>query len=243
MATGRFVAYYRVSTKAQGLSGLGLEAQEQSVGAYLNGGNWELLGAYTDVESGTRKGNNRPELAKAIAHAKRAKATLVIAKLDRLARNVAFVSNLMESGVDFVAADMPTANRLTIHILAAVAEAEAEMISKRTKEALAAAKARGVVLGNPGNLTPDARRQGAIHGAASKKKRAKDDYAHLAPVVTELRSQGMSYAAIAKHLNVLGEATRQGKAFQAMTVMRIQERAYSSSEGTVSIKSGSQSAM
>lgn len=224
MASGRFVAYYRVSTKAQGLSGLGLEAQEQTVKAYLNGGSWELLGAYTDVESGTRKGNNRPELAKAIAHAKRAKATLVIAKLDRLARNVAFVSNLMESGVDFVAADMPTANRLTIHILAAVAEAEAEMISKRTREALQAAKARGVVLGNPGNLTEAGKRLGAARGAASKRRRAIGEYCHLAPVVAELRSQGQSYRSIAMHLNVMGEATRQGKPFQAMTVKRILER-------------------
>lgn len=224
MASGRFVAYYRVSTKAQGISGLGLEAQEQGVNQFLNGGNWQLLASYTDVESGTRKGNNRPELGKAIAHAKRTKATLVIAKLDRLARNVAFVSNLMESGVDFVAADMPQANRLTIHILAAVAEAEAEMISKRTKEALAAAKARGVVLGNPANLTEAGQKLGARRGADTKRRRAVEDYGHLASMVAELRQQSMSFAAIAIQLNEQGETTRQGMAFQAMTIKRIVDR-------------------
>lgn len=108
MAGSKYIAYYRVSTQAQGASGLGLEAQKESVLRFLNGGDWELVAEYTDVESGTRKGNNRPELAKAIAHAKRAKATLLIAKLDRLARNVHFVSGLMESGVDFRCVDNPS---------------------------------------------------------------------------------------------------------------------------------------
>ena len=125
MAEGKFVAYYRVSTKQQGASGLGLEAQQADVARHLNGGEWELAGEFTDVESGTRKGNNRPELAKALHACRRHRATLVIAKLDRLARNVAFISRLMESGIDFVAVDIPHANRLTVHILAAVAEEEA----------------------------------------------------------------------------------------------------------------------
>ena len=147
MANGQFIAYYRVSTKRQGESGLGLEAQRESVLSYLNGGRWKLIDEVTEVESGTRKGNDRPALQNALALCRVHGATLIIAKLDRLARNVAFISKMMESGVEFVAVDFPQANRLTVHILAAVAEHEAVMISQRTKAALQAAKARGVVLG------------------------------------------------------------------------------------------------
>src|ERR1700693_2553841 len=147
MATGKFVSYLRVSTDKQGHSGLRIEAQRKAVDDYLNGGRWTLLKEYVEIESGKR--NDRPQLLAALAHAKATGATIVIAKLDRLARNVAFISNLMESGVEFVAVDMPLANRLTVHILAAVAEHERELISQRTKAALAAAKARGTKLGNP----------------------------------------------------------------------------------------------
>ena len=147
MARGKFIGYLRVSTEKQGQSGLGLDAQRKAIEDYLNGGRWELLAEYVEIESGKR--SDRPELAKALAHSKATGATLVIAKLDRLSRNVAFISNLMESGVEFVAADMPMANRLTVHVLAAVAEHEREMISQRTSAALAAAKARGAKLGNP----------------------------------------------------------------------------------------------
>src|SRR3954468_203058 len=157
MASGKWVAYYRVSTAKQGASGLELDAQREAVADYLNGCNWTLAAEFVEVESGKR--NDRPELAKALATCRRTRATLVIAKLGRLARTVAFVSNLMEAGVEFVAVDFPTANRLTIHILAAVAEHEREIISARTKAALAAAKARGTKLGNP-NLTDDARAKG-----------------------------------------------------------------------------------
>src|SRR3954451_12657380 len=152
MASGKWVAYYRVSTAKQGANGLGLDAQREAVAGHLDGGKWQLAAEFTEVESGRK--NDRPELAKALATCRRTGATLVIAKLDRLARNVAFVSNLMEAGVEFVAVDFPTANRLTIHILAAVAEHEREMISARTKAALAAAKARAVKLGHD-NLTID----------------------------------------------------------------------------------------
>jgi hypothetical protein len=134
MAQGRFVAYYRVSTDRQGRSGLGLEAQREAVRSYLDGGSWQLVEEVVEVESGKR--NDRPKLAEALKLCRLHQATLIIAKLDRLARNVAFVSNLMESGVDFVAVDFPQANRLTVHILAAVAEHEAAMISQRTKAAL-----------------------------------------------------------------------------------------------------------
>jgi DNA invertase Pin-like site-specific DNA recombinase len=136
--TRRLVGYRRVSTARQGQSGLGLEAQDAAIQSYRDAGACDLKAIYTEVESGKRA--DRPELIRAIAHAKRAKATLVIAKLDRLSRNVAFVANLLESGVDFVACDNPHANRLTIHILAAMAEHEAKVIGERTKAALAATR-------------------------------------------------------------------------------------------------------
>src|SRR5215470_7147974 len=143
----RFVSYYRVSTAQQGASGLGLEAQREAVSRHVAAAGGVLVGEFTEIESG--KKNDRPQIAAALADCRLRRATLVIAKLDRLARNVAFISNLMESGVDFVACDNPHATRLTIHILAAVAEHEREMISTRTVAALAAAKARGIKLGNP----------------------------------------------------------------------------------------------
>jgi DNA invertase Pin-like site-specific DNA recombinase len=132
--SGRYVAYYRVSTARQGRSGLGLEAQRQAVGEHLNGGNWKLVGEYTEVESGKR--SDRPKLAEALKACRLQGAKLIIAKLDRLACNVAFISNLMESKVEFEAVDFPQANRLTIHIMAAIAEHEAKMISDRTRAAL-----------------------------------------------------------------------------------------------------------
>ena len=150
MATEKAVAYYRVSTARQGQSGLGIEAQTAAVAAYLSANNLELVAGLTEIESG--KVNDRPKLAEAVTLAKKHRGVLVIAKLDRLARSVATISGLMESGVEFVAADMPYANRLTIHLLAAVAEYERDQISARTKAALAAAKARGQALGNRTNL-------------------------------------------------------------------------------------------
>jgi DNA invertase Pin-like site-specific DNA recombinase len=145
MGRKKLVAYYRVSTKQQGASGLGLEGQMAAVATFARTNGAEIVRAYREVETGKR--SDRPELLKAIAHAKRSRAGLIIAKLDRLARNVALTANLMESGVDFVACDNPHTNRLTIHILAAVAEDEAKRISDRTRAALAAYKARGGVLG------------------------------------------------------------------------------------------------
>lgn len=178
MPDGRYIAYYRVSTSRQGESGLGLEAQQKAVADYLNGGNWHIVAEYTEIESG--KLNNRPTLAAAIAACKKHKATLIIAKLDRLARNVHFISGLMESGIEFVAVDNPNANKLMIHMLAAFAEHEREMISKRTKEALAAAKERGVKLGR--------------HGAEVLSKQNRNAslayYAEIAPKIRELQASG-----------------------------------------------------
>jgi DNA invertase Pin-like site-specific DNA recombinase len=146
---GKFVIYQRVSTASQGRSGLGLEAQEAAVYGYLTGTGWQVVGQFVEIETG--KGSNaidrRPQLKAALALAKKEKATLLIAKLDRLARNNAFVANLIEAGVPFVAADMPHANKMLIQMMSVVAEHERDMISSRTKAALAAAKARGTSLG------------------------------------------------------------------------------------------------
>jgi DNA invertase Pin-like site-specific DNA recombinase len=178
---GKFVSYLRVSTQKQGKSGLGIEAQRAAVNGYLNGGDWQLIEECTEIESGKR--SDRPVLARALALCRVHLATLVIAKLDRLARDVHFVSGLMKAGVQFVAVDMPLANPLTIHILAAVAEAEAKAISERTKAALAAAKARGTKLG--GRRVPRERwariiaagRERSIVSRQESAKRRKEDVA------------------------------------------------------------------
>jgi len=200
MATGRFIAYYRVSTARQGRSGLGLEAQRTAVTDYLNGGRWKLCAEFTEVESGKR--SDRPQLEKAMAACRLHRATLVIAKLDRLARNVRFIANLMDSGVDFVAVDMPAANKLTVHIMAAMAEHEAEAISIRTRNALAAAKARGVQLGGDRGNLPAVARKGAKASVAVRQQRAIDRARDLGDVIEELRGEGRtSLRQIADGLN------------------------------------------
>jgi DNA invertase Pin-like site-specific DNA recombinase len=216
--TGKFVAYYRVSTQRQGRSGLGLEAQQKAVLDHLNGGKWKLVAEVTEVESGKRA--DRPKLAEALKLCRVHGAMLIIAKLDRLARNVAFISNLMESGVDFQAVDFPQANRLTVHILAAVAEHEAKAISERTKAALAAAKARGVKLGgNRGVVISKEAREKARKAIA---KRADARAADLAPTIAELRAAGKTtLRAIAAGLNERGIPTATGLgAWSAVQVSR-----------------------
>lgn len=211
----QYVAYYRVSTQKQGQSGLGLEAQRRIVETTAKAG--QVIAEYTDIESGRK--NNRPELLHALAHCRQTGATLLIAKLDRLSRNVAFIANLMESGVDFIAGDMPTANKFTLHIFAALAEQEREMISKRTREALWALKERGVRLGKPENLTLEARAKGTevrIHNARTHEHNRK-----AAAIIGPLREKGWSYAKIAAELNRLGFTTRRGGKFQAMQVKRL----------------------
>jgi DNA invertase Pin-like site-specific DNA recombinase len=205
-----FVTYYRVSTDRQGQSALGLDAQRAAVAAYV-AGRGDLVAEFTEVESGRR--NDRPELHRALDLCREKRAILVIAKLDRLARSVAFISNLMDSGVEFVAVDMPSANRLTLHILAAVAEHEREMISQRTKAALAAAKARGIKLGNP---RPDMARAGAIWTEQSARFRA-----GIAPLVASLRTEGLSLRRIAGELNARNIRTMRGRKWQAATVLGV----------------------
>jgi DNA invertase Pin-like site-specific DNA recombinase len=210
---GKFVAYFRVSTDRQGRSGLGLEAQRRSVLDYLNGGRWELTAEFTEVESGKR--SDRPELDKALAACKKYKAKLVIAKLDRLSRNLAFIATLMDSG-EFVAVDNPHANKLTIHILAAVAQHEREIISARTSAALQAAKARGKRLGNP-NLS-EARRC----AVRAQKEKADRHSANILPVIREIQNTGIkSLRGIARALAARGVRTARKGAWTAVQVSDI----------------------
>lgn len=221
-----FIGYVRVSTKGQGESGLGLEAQQAAIDNHATQSGALVTRLYTEVESGRK--SSRPQLAAALAHAKRSKATLVVAKLDRLARNLAFTSALMESGVEFVACDNPHASRLTIHILAAVAENEARQISERTKAALAAYKARGGKLGASRkecrNLTQEAREKGAKAAGVAVATKANEAYADLAPIVRDLKEKGLTQVAIAEELNRQGHTTRRGKPWNQVQVLRVLKR-------------------
>lgn len=230
---GKFVAYYRVSTARQGASGLGLEAQQQAVRAYLNGGSWELIAEFTEIESG--KNADRPVLAQAMERCRLTGAKLLIAKLDRLSRNVHFLSGLMEKKVPFVACDMPDANNLTVHIMAAMAQHEREAISARTKAALGTIKAKLDAgkehtsrsgrtikrLGNPNGLKvskpelgPEARRAQALAFAAS-----------VLPTIEEVRRDGAtSLKAIADRLNAVSVLSAAGKPWTPMGVKRVLDR-------------------
>jgi DNA invertase Pin-like site-specific DNA recombinase len=217
VAHGKFVAYYRVSTARQGQSGLGLEAQREAVERYLNGGDWELLETFTEIETG--KGadalDKRPQLRAALAYAKKHKATLIIAKLDRLARNVHFVSGLLEqrSAVTIIAADMPDADVTMLQIYAVMAEREARVIGERTKAALAAAKARGQVLGANGKVL-----------AAKHKAEASARVAPLAGVLMAYRAQGLALRAIADRLNGESVSSPGGGHWHATNVQRALRR-------------------
>jgi DNA invertase Pin-like site-specific DNA recombinase len=218
---GKFVAYYRVSTAKQGASGLGLEAQQESVRSYLNGGRWKLIAEVTEVESG--KNNDRPKLQEALRLCRTRKATLIIAKLDRLARNVNFISNLMESSVEFTAVDFPQANRLTVHILAAVAEHEAAMISARTKAALQAAKARGVQLGGDrAGIIASQSPKGVAASAAVRSAKAQKHASDILPTIEAAKAAGASsLREIAEYLNDHGEAAPRGGEWSAVQVSRV----------------------
>lgn len=210
-----YVAYLRVSTQKQGQSGLGLEAQRMAVEAFARHHGGHIQATYVEVESGKR--SDRPELQKALKFARKGKATLLIAKLDRLARNVAFIANLMDAGVDFAACDQPFASRLTLHILSAVAEDEARRTSERTKAALAAAKARGVKLGSPIAAATIA------NARATRSRYAAEASVGTRRVIEDIQAAGVtSFAAIARALEARGIKTPGGKAgWQAVQVSRL----------------------
>lgn len=211
------VAYYRVSTTKQGQSGFGLAAQRASITSYATTHGLTITQEVTEIESGRKK--DRPQLAAALELCKRSGARLLIAKLDRLARNVAFISALMESGVDFVAVDMPEADKLTLHVMAAVAEREAELISARTKAALAARKARGLSLGT-NNLTPERR----ALGPQKQRETARQEMRQPAAFAQSLRKQGTALRGIAATLNAAGFTTRKGRQWTATQVKRMLDR-------------------
>lgn len=215
----KFVAYMRVSTKQQGASGLGLEAQEKMIGDYVAriGGN--IIGSFTEVESGKR--NDRPELRKALALARKSKAVLIVAKLDRLARNVAFVSNLLETpGVEFRAADFPDANRMMLQLLSIFAEYEREMISKRTRDALAARKARGFALGQPGNLL-----RGTSPAPTINRAKAQAEAERMRPIIAQLKQEGFTAVRnLCQELNRRGYVTPRGMAWHPTSVVRLLAR-------------------
>ena len=215
---GKFVSYLRVSTAKQGATGLGVDAQRAAVAAYLNGGSWKLIGEHVEVESGKR--NDRPQLATALKLCQLTGATLVVAKLDRLSRDAHFLIGLQAASVEFVAVDMPNANKLTVGIMALVAQQEREAISSRTKVALAAAKARGTVLGGyKGGPVPDA-------SAGGNAGRAKADIfaSQVAPIARQLQADGKGLRAIAAGLAHQGIRTARGGAWTATAVRNLLAR-------------------
>jgi len=217
----KYAAYYRVSTTQQGNSGLGLEAQKATVRNFTGCKDGSCIEQeFTEIESG--KKSNRPILNEALAYCKHNKCTLVIAKLDRLSRDVEFIFALKNSKVDFVCCDMPETNTLTVGIQAIFAQNEREVISTRTKAALAAKKARGFKLGNPANLTKDAQ-QKAVETIKHKAKTDKE-VIQVLPIIQNLRKEEKTYREIAKFLNNLQFKTRTGKNFSATQVMRIEKR-------------------
>jgi DNA invertase Pin-like site-specific DNA recombinase len=222
MSRSKFISYIRVSTVRQGQSGLGLEAQRAAVEQFLNGGRHDLIAEYVEVESGRR--NDRPELEKALRHAKVTGATLVIAKLDRLSRDAHFLLGLQRAGVRFVAADLPDANELTVGLLAVVAEHERRLISERTKAALAAAKARGTKLGNP-NGAKHLKGYGNEAAVAAIKANAATRAEDLRLMVEDIRASGVtSLRGIAKELTAREARTPQGGAWHANSVARLLRR-------------------
>ncbi len=224
------VAYIRVSTKRQGRSGLGLEAQQEAIDAYRRENGGCLLATYKEVETGKTTDADRPELQKAIAHARRSHAILCVAKLDRLARNAAFLLTLQASGLPMVFLDLPGANEFTVGVMALVAQHEAKLISERTKAALAAYKRRGGKLGGQlpqcrHNLSEKARAKGRRLASKAISEKAREAYADLLSTMLEWREDGMTLQAIADRLNEEGQTTRRGKPWNHVQVMRVLDRA------------------
>ena len=217
MPTRKFVAYFRVSTQRQGASGLGLEAQREAVRQYLKGSEWSVVAEFVEVESGRKTEQDRPKLREALSLCKKQGAVLLVAKLDRLARSVHFISGLMQAGVKFVAADMPEANELTVHIMAAFAEHEAKRISQRTKDALAAARARGVVLGAAGASN--------LRANLQLRQQDADAFAtRMCGIVDGMAARGMSQRAMVSELNALGVTTPMGRMWSLRQLQRTIER-------------------
>ena len=212
------VVYRRVSTQKQGRSGLGLEAQDSCIKSHAAQTGCRVIGEFTEIETG--KIDDRPELEKAKMFARKRKATLVIAKLDRLSRDVHFITGLIKDRIDFFAVDCPNDDVTMIQFRAVIAEDEARKISQRTKAALAAAKARGVVLGKPENLTPEAQAK----GASANRGQAVTAYALITPMIEKLRATGLSMKAIAEKLNEGGYTIRTGSTWTAMQIKRILDR-------------------
>jgi DNA invertase Pin-like site-specific DNA recombinase len=237
---GKFVAYYRVSTERQGRSGLGLEAQQAAVANYLNGGDWRIVAEFTEVESGRR--SDRPELDKALAAARLHRCPLVVSKVDRLTRSVAFLSRLLEAGVDVRFADLPqiqgATGRFLLQQMVAVAELEAGMISTRTKAALQAAKARGKTLGGP-RIRKNGKpviisRSAQKTGAAANHLRAVDRAADLAPTLAQIQADGaVTLKAIASALDAAGIATPRGQGNWSPTQVKRTLEALRDAEGLV----------
>jgi DNA invertase Pin-like site-specific DNA recombinase len=223
MAEGKFLAYYRVSTARQGDSRLGLEAQQKSVRDYLNGGNWELIQEITEVESGRK--SDRPQLTEALRLCRVYNATLIIARLDRLARNAHFLLGLQEAGVDFRAVDMPNATPVVVGMMALMAQDYAQSVSNNTKAALAAAKARGRKLGGlrEGGLgTAEQRLVGQQQSILTRQRKAMSFAADLRPMITAMYQNGtVSLRTIAADLNNRKIPTARGKTWTAMAVQRI----------------------
>lgn len=217
------IGYIRVSTSEQERSGLGLIAQRTAIDSFATTHGCMVLSIYREIESGKKA--DRPKLRDAIAHARRSRAVLVVAKLDRLARNVAFLSALMASKCEFVCVDNPNANKLTIHLLAAVAQDEAGRISERTRVALAAAKASGTLLGASRpecrKLTQDARKRGAKHSGETAKRLADEAYTDIGDRLVELRRNGATLQSIADQLNAEGNLTRFNKQWTATQVRNV----------------------
>ena len=218
----RYISYVRVSTQQQGRSGLGLEAQQAAIRAYLQSNGGELVKEYREVESGRH--NDRAQLAEALKQCRLLGCVLLIAKLDRLSRNAVFLLRLQDAGVDFTCCDMPGANRMTVGVMALVAEQEARFISDRTKVALAAAKARGVVLGNPMGAAAFGNRRGSLQGAEAVKAKADARAEELADVVRGKRAEGLSFAKVAEYLNAEGYLTARRGRWHPTTVKNLLDR-------------------
>lgn len=223
----QFISYLRVSSASQKVSGLGIEAQRASIKAYADRAGGTVIREYVEYESG-KSSENRPELLKALAHAKRGKCTLIVSKLDRLSRNLKFLATFLESGVEFSCVDLPNANRLTLGIMATLAEHERTIISERTRAALQALKARGVALGSAREGHWKGRE--GIRIAALVKARAarlanlakkESPYADLMPIIESMERDGKSLKEIAAALNASGHTTSRGAPFQPYSVGRV----------------------